>query len=99
MSNSKNTRAFEGDPLRELDSSKEFAEVRLISMGSLGDTVAEFEDATIQIFGGIVGELVKARIYRYKRRRKGMISGMVSEVIEPSPHSCLLYTSPSPRDA
>ena len=86
MSNSKNTRAFEGDPLRELDSSKEFAEVRLISMGSLGDTVAEFEDATIQIFGGIVGELVKARIYRYKRRRKGMISGMVSEVIEPSPH-------------
>ena len=86
MSNSKNTRAFEGDPLRELDSSKEFAEVRLTSMGSLGDTVAEFEDATIQIFGGIVGELVKARIYRYKRRRKGMISGMVSEVIEPSPH-------------
>lgn len=86
MTNSENTRAFEGDPLRELDFPKEFAELRLTSMGTLGDTVAEFEDSTIQVFGGIVGELVKARIYRYKRRRKEMISGMVSEVIEPSPH-------------
>ena len=86
MSTSGNTIEFDGDPLRELDSSKEFAELRLASMGNLGDTVADFEDGTIQIFGGIVGELVKARIYRYKRRRKEMTSGMVSEVIDPSPH-------------
>ena len=86
MSNSENITAFEGDPLRESDSEKEFAELRLASMGILGDTVADFEDGTIQVFGGIVGELVRARIYRYKRRRKEMISGMVSEVIDPSPH-------------
>ena len=78
--------AIEGDPLRELDFPKEFAELRLTSMGPLGDTLADFENASVEVFGGIVGELVKARIYRYKRRRKEMISGMVFEVIEPSPH-------------
>ncbi len=77
---------FDGDPLRELDSSKEFAELRLTSMGNLGDAIADFENGTIQVFGGIVGELVKVRIYRYKRRRKDMVSGMVSDVIDPSPH-------------
>ena len=86
MSTSENTIEFGGDPLRELDSSKEFAELRLTSMGDLGDSIADFEDGTIQVFGGIVGELVRARIYRYKRRRKEMVSGMVSDVIDPSPH-------------
>tara|TARA_Y100001960_G_scaffold118469_1_gene126872 strand:- start:228 stop:1466 length:1239 start_codon:yes stop_codon:yes gene_type:complete len=86
MSTSENTIEFGGDPLRELDSSKEFAELRLTSMGDLGDSIADFEDGTIQVFGGIVGELVRARIYRYKRRRKEMVSGMVSDVIYPSPH-------------
>ena len=42
MSNSENITAFEGDPLRESDSEKEFAELRLASMGILGDTVADF---------------------------------------------------------
>ena len=86
MSTSENTMEFDGDPLRELDSSKEFAELRLTSMGNLGDAIADFENGTIQVFGGIVGELVKVRIYRYKRRRKDMVSGMVSDVIDPSPH-------------
>ena len=86
MSTSENTIEFGGDPLRELDSPKEFAELRLTSMGDLGDSIADFEDGTIQVFGGIVGELVRARIYRYKRRRKEMVSGMVSDVIDPSPH-------------
>ena len=86
MSTSENTIEFGGDPLRESDSSKEFAELRLTSMGDLGDSIADFEDGTIQVFGGIVGELVRARIYRYKRRRKEMVSGMVSDVIDPSPH-------------
>ena len=86
MSTSENTIEFGGDPLRESDSSKEFAELRLTSMGDLGDSIADFEDGTIQVFGGIVGELVRARIYRYKRRRKEMLSGMVSDVIDPSPH-------------
>jgi len=86
MSTSENTIEFDGDPLRESDSSKEYAELRLTSMGDLGDSIADFEDGTIQVFGGIVGELVRARIYRYKRRRKEMVSGMVSDVIDPSPH-------------
>ena len=78
--------AIEGDPLRELDFPKEFAELRLTSMGPLGDTLADFENASVEVFGGIVGELVKARIYRYKRRRQNKISAIVSEVLEPSPH-------------
>ena len=86
MSTSENTIEFGGDPLRDSDSYKEFAELRLTSMGDLGDSIADFEDGTIQVFGGIVGELVRARIYRYKRRRKEMVSGMVSDVIDPSPH-------------
>ncbi|MEC9366118.1 MAG: hypothetical protein VX695_03565, partial [Chloroflexota bacterium] len=86
MSTSENTIEFGGDPLRESDSSKEYAELRLTSMGDLGDSIADFEDGTIQVFGGIVGELVRARIYRYKRRRKQMVSGMVLDVIDPSPH-------------
>ena len=77
---------IEGDPLRELDFPKEFAELRLTSMGPLGDTLADFENASVEVFGGIVGELVKARIYRYKRRRQNKISAIVSEVLEPSPH-------------
>ena len=60
MSTSENTIEFGGDPLRESDSSKEFAELRLTSMGDLGDSIADFEDGTIQVFGGIVGELVRA---------------------------------------
>ena len=77
---------YSGDPLRNLDPQKEFAELRLLSMGAFGDTVANFEDGFIQVFGGIVGEVVKARIYRFKRRGKNKINGMVSEVIKASPH-------------
>ena len=77
---------YSGDPLRNLDPQKEFAELRLLSMGAFGDTVANFEDGLIQVFGGIVGEVVKARIYRFKRRGKNKINAMVSEVIKASPH-------------
>lgn len=77
---------IEGDPLRELDSPKEFAELRLTSIGPLGDTLADFENSSVEVFGGIVGELVRARIYRYKRRRQNKISAIVSEVLEPSRH-------------
>ena len=77
---------YSGDPLRNLDPQKEFAELRLFSMGAFGDTVANFEDGLIQVFGGIVGEVVKARIYRFKRRGKNKINAMVSEVIKASPH-------------
>ena len=86
MVNSGRLETYDGDPLRDLDPQKEFAELRLLSMGDFGDTVADFEDAPIQVFGGIVGEVVKARIYRYQRRGKNKINAIVSEVIEASPH-------------
>ena len=86
MADSGRLLTYDGDPLRDLDPQKEFAELRLLSMGAFGDTVADFEDGLIQVFGGIIGEVVKARIYRYKRRGKNKINAMVLEVIEASPH-------------
>ncbi|MCH2313099.1 MAG: hypothetical protein MK411_03655 [SAR202 cluster bacterium] len=55
MVNSGRLETYDGDPLRDLDPQKEFAELRLLSMGDFGDTVADFEDEPIQVFGGIVG--------------------------------------------
>ena len=63
----------------------EFAELRLGAIGELGDASAEFEGATINVAGGLPGERVVARIYRYRRRRKPMVSAIVERVIEPSP--------------
>ena len=55
-------------------------------MGPLGDTLAQFEGQPINVFGGIQGEEVVATIIRYRRRRKRMVSGLVREVLTPSPH-------------
>ena len=63
----------------------EFAELTLGAFDELGDTRAEFEGGTINVAGGLPGERVIARIYRYRRRRKPMVSAMVERVIEPSP--------------
>ena len=64
----------------------EFAELELGELGELGDTIAEFEGSPINVAGGIPGERAVVRIYRYRRRRKDIVSGIVSRVIEPSPH-------------
>ena len=65
----------------------ELAELDLLDeIGPLGDCLADFEDGRINVFGGIPGERVVARIVRYRRRRKRMVSGLVHEVIEASPH-------------
>ena len=63
----------------------EFAELVLGPLDELGDTMAEFEGQCINVAGGIPGERVIARIHRYRRRRKEFVSGIVSQVIEPSP--------------
>ena len=55
-------------------------------IGPMGDCTANFEDQIINVFGGIPGEEVQVRIVRYRRRRKQMISGMVTEVMQPSQH-------------
>ena len=64
----------------------EIATLALHAWGDLGDTLAHFEDGVINVFGGIPGERVNARIVRYRRRRRQHISAIVTEVITPSPH-------------
>ncbi len=64
----------------------EFARLSLDEMGELGDTTAQFEGETINVFGGIPGEQVMVRIVRYRRRRRYYISAIVTEVLEPSRH-------------
>jgi 23S rRNA (uracil1939-C5)-methyltransferase len=64
----------------------ETACLTLDRFGTLGDTAAEFEGREINVFGGIPGERVVCRIVRYRRRRKAVVSAIVTEVLEPSPH-------------
>ena len=64
----------------------EHAELHLDRMGDLGDTLADLDGEPVNVFGGIVGERVVARIVRYRRRRKHFVSGIVTEVLDPSPH-------------
>ena len=70
---------------RDYEAPPEFAELELGPLGELGDTMAEFEGQVINVAGGIPGERVLARIYRYRRRRKDVISGIVSKALEASP--------------
>ena len=68
------------------DTPHETAQLYLHAWGSLGDTLAHFEDGVINVFGGICGERVEARIVRYRRRRRRHVSAIVTEVLEASPH-------------
>ena len=68
------------------DEAPEHARLTLETMGSLGDTLATYEGETVNVFGGIPGEEVVARIVRYRRRRRRYVSGLVVEVLKPSPH-------------
>lgn len=65
----------------------ELAQLTLLDeIGPLGDCLAAFEGETINVFGGIPGEEVIARIVRYRRRRRRIVSAIVTEVVEASPH-------------
>ena len=68
------------------DSPQELAQLKLEEMGPLGDTLAQFEGEPINVFGGIPGEEVVARIVRYRRRRRRLRSAIVSQVVKASPH-------------
>ena len=63
----------------------ETAELHLLAMGPSGDTAADFDGQSINVFGGIPGERVLARIYRFRRRKKNIVAAMVDAVLEPSP--------------
>ena len=71
--------------LRSQELPAEFAELELGALGELGDTMAEFEGNAINVAGGIPGERAVVRIYRYRRRRKDVVSGIVDRVLESSP--------------
>ena len=64
----------------------EVARLSLVEMTTLGDTLAYYDGEAVNVFGGIVGEEVEARIVRYRRRRKAHVSALVTRVIKPSPH-------------
>ena len=64
----------------------EHARLTLGEMGPDGDTVAYLNGDVVNVFGGISGEDVIARIVRYRRRRRHYTSGIVTEVLEPSPY-------------
>ncbi len=64
----------------------EYADLTLESMGALGDSIAYLDGQEVNVFGGIPGEVVRCRIVRYRRRRERRVSGIVEQVIEPSPH-------------
>ena len=68
------------------NSSAETATLRLEELGELGDTIAHLNGETVNVFGGIPGEEVVARIVRYRRRRRERVSGLVTQVLEPSPY-------------
>ncbi len=72
--------------IRFEDLPAEFAELELGDLTELGDTAAEFEGGSINVAGGIPGERALVRIYRYRRRRKDVVSGIVSRVLDPSPN-------------
>ena len=71
----------------------ELARLTLGEMGPLGDTLSELDGESINVFGGIPGEEVVCRIVRYRRKRKAYVSGLVVEVVEPSPYR---VTAPCP---
>lgn len=74
------------DTLRENDSEKEYAILRLGPIVNVGDCEARLGQEILSVFGGLPGELVKARIYRYRKNKKHIISGIVENVIEASPY-------------
>ena len=72
------------DTLREFDSEKEYADLILEKMGNFGAPLAKFEGEFIEVLNGIPGEKVRARIYRFYRKKKQITAGIVTEIFEPS---------------
>ena len=64
----------------------EMARLYLMRMAVTGDVEGEFEGRAINVFGGIPGEIVDAKIYRYRRRKRSVVSAMVVKVVRPSKH-------------
>ena len=70
----------------QADAPPELAELALGDVAPSGDATAEFEGGRIEVFGGIPGERVVARVHRRRRRRRETVAATVVKVTEPSPH-------------
>ena len=57
--------------------------------------VTHLDDRAVFINGALPGEEV---VFEYTKKKRDIAEGKVVEVIRASADSCLLYTSPSPRD-
>jgi 23S rRNA (uracil1939-C5)-methyltransferase len=68
------------------DASEELVELVLGPIAPSGDTTADFEDGTIEVFGGIPGERALVRIHRYRKRKRQMVAAMVKDLLDASPH-------------
>jgi len=60
--------------------------IELLGISSNGDTYANYNNETINIFGGIPGEIVSVYYHKYKRKKEYIIAGFVESIITPSPH-------------
>lgn len=68
------------------DTEEELVELVLGDIAPSGDTTAELEGGAIEVFGGIPGERVVARIHRYHKRKRQVVAAAVVKVITASPH-------------
>ena len=75
-----------GVPAATPDTGDELVELVLGDIAPSGDTTAEFEDGTIEVFGGIPGERVVARVHRHQKRKRKIVAAAVVTVISASPH-------------
>lgn len=62
----------------------EYAELILRDPTSDGFNIATFEDKDIKVLGGIEGEVVTAKIFRFSRKRKSHTQAIVNSVIRSS---------------
>ena len=68
------------------DTEEELVELVLGDIAPSGDTTAELEGGAIEVFGGIPGERVVARVHRYHKRRRQVVAAAVVKVMSASPH-------------
>ncbi len=65
---------------------EQIKKIKLIGLTSNGDTYANYNNQTINVFGGIPGEIVSINYSKYFKKKKEIISGFVEKILTPSPH-------------
>ena len=76
-------------------SDKTVVSCEIIDLSHDGRGVGRVDGKACFIEGALPRETVE---FRYTKRKRNYDEGRISKVINASPDSCLLYTSPSPRD-